>query len=513
MKHITKRKAKLYFQRGIPTRLRPIAGKSSFSMPLGLDAATATEEEKLHARIEAQRMYELYLKTLENSSVDAFADNEIEALAADVLRRNRVNPGQYAKHMLGPKLQDNDPELANIPFELTGKDYATIAVPEYFNLMQKLRDEGALEVTRNEAGDADVYTLTRQLSAQEEAVKRAWEAVQKVGNQKPKTIRSLWEGYLQQRRKIDLTSPKNREHKRFISRFEKFMRFCPDVIINDTTPKLIQHSLEEMVATEERRGMAPNTVRRDLNETVAAINWAIKKYTLGWPSITMPLIDDNPNYIAKEKDVLLTSEQVQLYNAAVDADTPLAAALLVMLHCGAMATEIARLRIDEDLHLDHPLFPYISMQGGRNRATKTTARLRFVPVVFGLDLIKRRLPEAIEILAGVKEPSSKLNVEFKKLLSENNSKKYTGHCLRHTFKMQTTNKLMSPEISYAIGGWSGGWINKVANQYGTAAFGENEQLQTLNKELARVFSAVVEADKQRQAVHSNVVVFNGDKNR
>ena len=37
-----------------------------------------------------------------------------------------------------------------------------------------------LEVTRNEAGDADVYTLTRQLSVQEEAVKRAWEAVQEV---------------------------------------------------------------------------------------------------------------------------------------------------------------------------------------------------------------------------------------------------------------------------------------------------------------------------------------------
>ena len=77
-------------------------------MPLGLDAATATEEEILHARIEAQRMYELYFKTLENSSADAFADNEIEALAADVLMRNTVNPGQYAKHMLDPKLQDND---------------------------------------------------------------------------------------------------------------------------------------------------------------------------------------------------------------------------------------------------------------------------------------------------------------------------------------------------------------------------------------------------------------------
>ena len=51
--------------------------------------------------------------------------------------------------------------LADIPFELIGKDYATIAVPEYLNLMQKLRDKGALEVKRNEVGRADVYTLRR----------------------------------------------------------------------------------------------------------------------------------------------------------------------------------------------------------------------------------------------------------------------------------------------------------------------------------------------------------------
>ena len=79
-----------------------------------------------------------------------------------------------------------------------------------------------------------------------------------------------------------------------------------------------------------------------------------------------------------------------------------------------------------------------------------------------------------------------------------NNNKLSGHCLRHTFKMQTNNKLMSPEITYAIAGWAGGWINKVTNQYGSAGFGENEQLQTLNKELARVFEAIVEEDKQRK---------------
>ena len=66
-----------------------------------------------------------------------------------------------------------------------------------------------------------------------------------------------------------------------------------------------------------------------------------------------------------------------------------------MLHCGAMATEVARLRIDEDLHLDHQLYPYVAMLGGRTRPTKTVARPRFVHMVFGLDLIRLRLREAI----------------------------------------------------------------------------------------------------------------------
>ena len=80
--------------------------------------------------------------------------------------------------------------------------------------------------------------------------------------------------------------------------------------------------------------------------------------------------------------------------------------------------------------------------------------------------------------------------------------------------MQTNNKLMSPEITYAIAGWAGGWINKVANKYGSAGFGENEQLQTLNTELARVFEAIVEEDKQRLAHgSSNVLPFSGDKNK
>lgn len=82
---------------------------------------TAATVEEIQARIQVRRMYEYYPKTLENSSADAFGDNEIEALAVDVLRRNRVNSGQDAKHMLGFKLEGNDSELTDIPFELPAK--------------------------------------------------------------------------------------------------------------------------------------------------------------------------------------------------------------------------------------------------------------------------------------------------------------------------------------------------------------------------------------------------------
>lgn len=78
-------------------------------------------------------MYDLYLKTLENTSADADADNEIEALAADVLWRNKATAGQHAPHIFGPKQQENDPDLAELPQVLTGQDYATLAVPEYLN--------------------------------------------------------------------------------------------------------------------------------------------------------------------------------------------------------------------------------------------------------------------------------------------------------------------------------------------------------------------------------------------
>jgi integrase len=513
MKYVKQIKTKLYFQRAIPTQLRAIAGKANFSRPLELDAATATEQEILEARIEAQRMYDLYLKTMENTSADAYAENEIEALAADVLRRNKATAGQYAKHMLGPKLQDNHWLFKHADEDMNIKQshYASMAVPEYLELMMKLNDEGKLKTTLTEDKTDLIHTPTRKLTAQEAAVLRAWETVQKVNRETPRTVSSLWRNCLEQKHRIDPSVPiasLSKNDRRRVRRFEYFMKYCPDIVIaaGDSTAQrdVIQQAIDDMVIAEEQLGKAHTTILRSLAEVISGFNWAIKRYRLNWARLEMPTIEPSAGYVEKTKQVLLTPQQVQFYNAAVDADTPLAAALLLMLHCGAMPTEIARLRIDTDLFLEHQKYPYVSMQGGVDKRTKTKARPRFVPIVFGLDLIKRRLPEAIEMLATREEPSGILNDEIRRITD---NRTLTGHCLRHTFKMQTNNKLMSPEITYAIAGWSGGWINRTANQYGSAGFGENEQLETLSRELARVFEAIVEVDKQRQAEASNVLPF------
>lgn len=439
MKYVKQLKAKLYFQRGIPLRLRSVAGKANFSRPLGLDAATAGEQQILEARIEAQRMYDLYLKTLENTSADAYADNEIEALAADVPRRSKATAGQYAPHMLGPKLQENDPDLAELPQVLTGQDYATLAVPEYLNQYLQWHQDGELD---------DEGKLTRSLTAQEEAVICAWEAVQKVAVKKPRTL--------------------------YIS-----------------------------------------SIQRDTNEFIACFNWINQEYRLNWRPVKSKLSASKKtqNKETKQKLTLARDEQSQLLTNGLEANTPLAAALLVLFQAGGMATEIARLRVEEDLWLNHE-FPFVAFLGGWNRDTKNEERPRYIPIVFGLELIRDKLPEAIELLAKQSEPSQTLTQELQKmLLPASKQRHFTSHCLRHTFRLNAQNVLANSMATMAIAGWSGEKTNKIAMQYGAEGFSHSESLRALHQEQRKIFAHLIKQEQQYKGDNSNVLPFSGDKSQ
>jgi integrase len=502
MKYVKQVKAKLYFERGIPTKLRSVAGKANFSRPLKLDAATADEQQILEARIEAQRMYDLYLKTLENTSADAYADNEIEALAAEVLRRNRGAAGQYAPHMLGPKLQENDPDLAELSQVLTGQDYATLAVPEYLSQYLRWHQDGDLD----EEGK-----LTRSLTAQEEAVIRAWEAVQKVAAKKPRTLYKCWDEYLIWRG-VDVNT---RAGKRSNGRWRKFAQHMPDVVLNEDTPNALEQALDAFQEAEISKGNKISSIQRDTNEFIACFRWTSKEYRLNWRPIKSKLSASKQmqNEATKQKQTLTRDEQSLLLTNTLEANTPLAAALLVLFQGGGMATEIARLRVEEDLWLDHE-FPFIAFLGGWNRATKNEDRPRYIPVVFGLELIRNKLPEAIELLAKQSEPSQTLTQQLQKmLLPASKQRHFTSHCLRHTFRLNAQNVLANSMATMAIAGWSGEKTNKIAMQYGAEGFSHSESLRALHQEQRKIFAHLIKQEQEYKGVSANVLPFSGDKNK
>jgi integrase len=499
---VKKLKAKLYFNRGIPLRLRSVAGKAMFSRPLELDAAIATEQQILEARREAQRMYDLYLKTLENTSADAYADNEIRALAADVLRRNKATAGQYAPHMLGPKLQENDADLAELPQVLTGQNYATLAVPEYLNQYLRWHQDDELD----EEGK-----LTRGLTAQEEAVIRAWEVVQKVAAKKPRTLYKCWDEYLVWRG-VDATT---REGKRSNGRWKKFAQHMPDVVLNEDTPKALEQALDTFQEAEQHKGNKISSIQRDTNEFVACFNWINQEFRLNWRPVKSKLSASKKtqNEETKQKLSLARDEQSLLLTSALEANTPLAAALLVLFQGGGRATEIARLRVEEDLWLNHE-FPFVVFLGGWNRATKNEDRPRYIPIVFGLELIRDKLPEAIELLAKQSEPSQTLTQELQKmLLPASKQRHFTSYCLRHTFRLNAQNVLANSMATMAIAGWSGEKTNKIAMQYGAEGFSHSESLRALHQEQRKIFAHLIKQEQEQEfkGDNTNVLPFSGDK--
>ena len=64
-----------------------------------------------------------------------------------------------------------------------------------------------------------------------------------------------------------------------------------------------------------------------------------------------------------------------------------------------------------------------------------------------------------------------------------------------------------------IAGWSSEKSNKIAMEYGAEDFSHSELLKALHYEQSRIFAHLTKQEKEQQEVHSNVVAFNGDKNR
>ena len=56
---------------------------------------------------------------------------------------------------------------------------------------------------------------------------------------------------------------------------------------------------------------------------------------------------------------------------------------------------------------------------------------------------------------------------------------FTGHSLRHSFRANGLSAGVDSQVLEAIGGWSGGSVNRVMLNYGSTGIGNSEILQRL----------------------------------
>ena len=144
-----------------------------------------------------------------------------------------------------------------------------------------------------------------------------------------------------------------REGKRRQGRWNKFSQHMPDVILNDDTPQLLEQALDTFQAVEKDKGNKVSSIQRDTNEFIACFNWASTEYRLNWRPVKSKLNASRKTQgeTKKQKLTLTREEQALLLTNVLNANTPMAAALLVLFQSGGMASEIARLRVEEDLWL------------------------------------------------------------------------------------------------------------------------------------------------------------------
>ena len=202
-------------------------------------------------------------------------------------------------------------------------------------------------------------------------------------------------------------------------RWDKLRLFLNDALVTPESPKQIEEELDAYTTDAESRGVKNATIERYLKEPLACFRWANRKYRLQWRPIELAQLVKQPS---KSRRPLSLEDQRTLVTSCVEQPDWVSAALLLMLKGGCMASEIARLRPSLDLNLDAEI-PHVIISGSDAGITKHEPRKRILPIVIGLDVLRKSLPLAVEKLARVKEPSTLPNQRTKQWVGH----QYSGH--------------------------------------------------------------------------------------
>lgn len=458
-KYVRALKGGLYFQRDYPTRLRHLVSKKTYTRPLGLKVSNVNDVSVSKAVARAAEAYDLHLRLIENSDPESFTKDELSSAAAEFLRKRNLHAGQFEFLKQDPLINRQE-QRDNIQLQPDAGDYANYAIPEFEDVLHK-HQQGEL------------------LTAQDKVVIEAFDMVQKVAKNKPQTLSSLWRHYVNHRG-LDLSS---RSGKRSEGHWHKWLNITGNHPIAPDTIDRIHKGLDAYVEQRIAEGVKGASIQRALNEINACLRFCSKRFRFGWV-IEPPTITQSQK---KRKTVMSQEIQKLLISKCMlvkGTDAPVAASIILMLQGAMMPSEIGRLDAEHDIALDSSL-PHLVI---RNE-TKTNARKRVVPVVLGMDYLKEHLNDAIDWIK--RTTDSTPSARIKKLMREfTGDDTLTGHCCRHTFRVNCEANGISSSVISAIGGWSGSsvGVSSLMLEYGSEGLASSEVVRNLHQSSLKIHS-------------------------
>jgi len=429
----------LYYQRDIPTRLKAIANKKTFTHPLKLKIHEATEIAINKATAKSAEAFDVYLKLLSNSDPNAFSATEIDLAVVEFLRKKGLKKGELTTVPPNPE-------------ELGPADYADFLVPEIDNLRMKSSKDD-------------------KLTAKDTIIERAYSALYKKETARPQTFQSLWKEYVISQN-IDI---KSRDGKRIQRHWDRWITLAGDQIISNNSVNLIHDCLDKYVSEREKTNVKGATIQRELSPILSCFRRASKKYRYQW-AIEKPYIKiESP----PEKTVLTQEEQKRLVDFCKEttgAQSEISICVLLMIQGGMMASEISRLTEDR-INLDGDI-PHIIVDG----KSKTKNRRRIIPIVLCKGIIEDSIKTKLKWLSKTTESNHSRRIKnFLKQATGN--EKVSAHCLRHTFKANCIANNASMPSAAVIAGWSGnsiGFSDEMLS-YGSKGLSNSDVLKGLWK--------------------------------
>lgn len=240
------------YRRQIPKDLAQVAGKTVYSEYL----ASLTPESSFEDAYEASKLpaarYDVLIKSLRNSSIDAYTENEIEALAMAYLKDAGLAPSSLALHMVGPeflKKYSLEAIEGTLRRPVTTSDLMILFFPNITNPVARHEaTKTQISNLRHDLGLNDKGLFTDNLkpkpTIQEIAQYRAAEVATNVRSRQPRTLSWWWHDYLQFR---GLTDPSDRATQRIQRHWNRFIVRVGDHIITPDSQQIIDDVLEEQV--------------------------------------------------------------------------------------------------------------------------------------------------------------------------------------------------------------------------------------------------------------------------